>query len=354
MADPFEQHSRRPLSEHLEDYGRFLEGKGDSAKHVSQTVSRVQSVLDGCNFNFIADLNASRVVQCLADLRRTGRGISTSNGYLTAIKGLSRWLMRDGRACQDPLAHLSRLNADSDIRRERRPLDNAELQTLLSATGASMRTFRGLTGTDRRMLYALAMTTGLRVSELASLKPSNFDLAALGSPTVTVEAGYAKNKKEANQPLPRDVAIALRVYLAARQTDQPVWPGTWREKSAKMLRQDMAAARTGWISAAANDAERKRREESDFLAYRDRCGRVIDFHGLRHSFITLLERSGVSPKRAQELARHSDIRLTMNVYTHPELCDLAAAANSLPPLLGDDSSHALQHALQHALAVGVS
>jgi integrase len=37
-----------------------------------------------------------------------------------------------------------------------------------------------------------------------------------------------------------------------------------------------------------------------------------NLHALRHSFITLLARSGVPPKEAQKLARHGDIRLTMD------------------------------------------
>ena len=36
---------------------------------------------------------------------------------------------------------------------------------------------------------------------------------------------------------------------------------------------------------------------------------------------------------AQELARHSDIRLTMNVYTNAELYDLAGAVEGLPSIL---------------------
>ncbi|HEY4760010.1 MAG TPA: hypothetical protein VIH42_05460 [Thermoguttaceae bacterium] len=34
---------------------------------------------------------------------------------------------------------------------------------------------------------------------------------------------------------------------------------------------------------------------------------------------------------AQTLARHSDIRLTLGVYTHVELPDRSAAIESLPP-----------------------
>src|SRR5262249_50648953 len=52
-----------------------------------------------------------------------------------------------------------------------------------------------------------------------------------------------------------------------------------------------------------------------------------------------LERSGVSPKQAQELARHSDIRLTMNVYTHAGLYDLGSAVASLPAILPENRKH---------------
>ncbi|OHB78125.1 MAG: hypothetical protein A2V98_18600 [Planctomycetes bacterium RBG_16_64_12] len=47
-------------------------------------------------------------------------------------------------------------------------------------------------------------------------------------------------------------------------------------------------------------------------------------------FITNLERAGTRPKMAQTLARHSDIRLTIGVYTHVELSDQTAAIESLP------------------------
>ncbi len=43
-----------------------------------------------------------------------------------------------------------------------------------------------------------------------------------------------------------------------------------------------------------------------------------------------MERAGLSPKMAQTLARHSDIRLTLGVYTHVELHDQTAAIESLP------------------------
>ena len=40
-----------------------------------------------------------------------------------------------------------------------------------------------------------------------------------------------------------------------------------------------------------------------------------DFHALRHTFVTALSSAGVGPKERQELARHSDPRLTLGLYT---------------------------------------
>jgi len=51
---------------------------------------------------------------------------------------------------------------------------------------------------------------------------------------------------------------------------------------------------------------------------------------LRRTSITNLARGGAHPKLAQVLARHSDINLTMSVYTHAELADQAEALKSPP------------------------
>ena len=55
-------------------------------------------------------------------------------------------------------------------------------------------------------------------------------------------------------------------------------------------------------------------------------------HALRHSFGTLLSKGGVAPRTAQAAMRHSSIDLTMNVYTDPQLLDVAGAVESLPDL----------------------
>ncbi len=74
---------------------------------------------------------------------------------------------------------------------------------------------------------------------------------------------------------------------------------------------------------------------------------------MRHLFITNLERAGISPKMAQTLARHSDIRLTLGVYTHIEIHDCTLAIQSLPaPPDGANGKVGHDHLLQATGATG--
>lgn len=64
----------------------------------------------------------------------------------------------------------------------------------------------------------------------------------------------------------------------------------------------------------------------------DEQGRYFDIHALRHEFGTLLSKSGVSPREAMELMRHTDMRLTMNLYTDPRIFDLKSAVEKMPTI----------------------
>src|SRR5207237_1149873 len=108
-------------------------------------------------------------------------------------------------------------------------------------------------------------------------------------PTATVQAACTKNRREAVQPLPLDVVSVLREYLRDKPAGKPVWPGTWgNDASAKMIRRDLTDARAAWLADAENDRQRAEREQSDFLVHHDSEGRYADFHGLRHTYITMV------------------------------------------------------------------
>jgi len=66
----------------------------------------------------------------------------------------------------------------------------------------------------------------------------------------------------------------------------------------------------------------------------------VCFHSLRHSFGTMLAASGVHPKTAQTLMRHSDINLTMSRYSHVLSGQTAKAIEALPNLSSPSSNKA--------------
>jgi len=383
FTDPAEEHIRRPLAEHLKDYAAALTAKGGTAAHVVLTVSRIGSLLSGCGFTFFKDADAGRAAEWLNSLRRpstvpmpegetfapsevakllgiTGGGLSstlkrhrlggtgngkarrlsrdtvgtlienatrgtspaTINHYVRAVRGFFRWLLRTHRFGTNPLGTLTLLNANLDVRHARRELTAEELQRLFRAARASARTFRGLTGTDRYFLYLLAAGTGFRANALANLTPNDFDLSP-PSPSVTLAARHAKNRKTQVQPLPVDVADALRGYLAERRGNVLVWGGTWHAsgRMGEMLRFDLDAAGIAYAVEGPDGPE------------------FADFHSLRHSFLTLGGRSGIDLRTLQELAGHSTPTLTAR-YTHRRLHDLAGAVDKLPNLVPDFSKSA--------------
>src|SRR5262249_53563068 len=175
-------------------------------------------------------------------------------------------------------------------------------------------------GRDRHFLYLCAMGTGFRAGELASLQPESFALDA-EPPSVVCRAGYTKNGKTATQPLPAEIAEALRGYLADRPVGQPVWPGSWHERGAEMLRDGLEAAGIPYVI-----------EGPDGPLH-------ADFHALRHSYVALLDKAGLTLKQAMQLARHSDPKLTMAVYGRAALHDLGAAVDRLPGLVATSAEN---------------
>ena len=332
VRDPYRDHRSRPLAAHLTDWQAALTADGNTAEYVTLKVSRARRVIDAACFRFVPDLSASKVQTVLAGMRGGERcSAQTSNHYLGAVKQFARWLVADRRTADNPLAHIEGGNVRLDRRHVRRDFTDDELARVIQAAETAGER-RHLPGPDRAVLYTVAAYTGLRASELASLTPGSFDLS--DRPTVTVAAGYSKHRREDVVPLHPDLVRRLVPWLAGKPAGVRLWPGTWASSkgAGKLLRLDTDAARAAWIGEAGDDAERTRRESSDFLLYRDRAGRVIDFHALRHTFISRLVRAGVAPKDAQTLARHSTITLTMDRYAHTGGDESAIAVGRLPAL----------------------
>jgi site-specific recombinase XerC len=222
----------KPLTEHLADYAAYLAAKGHTSEYVEKCRARVQRLLDACRFAFWSEIAASRVLAALNDLRadkkddkdrvKPGMGAASFNHYLTAFKGFCRWMVKDGRAGESPVAYLDGLNARTDRRRDRRALALDEVRRLLTKTRGGPGQ-AGMSGPERATLYRLAVETGLRRGELASLTRASFDLAAV-KPTVAVEAAYSKHRRRDVLPLRPDTAAKLQAFMAGKMPAAPASP----------------------------------------------------------------------------------------------------------------------------------
>jgi hypothetical protein len=77
----------------------------------------------------------------------------------------------------------------------------------------------------------------------------------------------------------------------------------------------------------------RRDSERNGIAYCDESGRYADFHALRYTWATFLQRHGIAQRFAMKLLRHSDIKLTSKVYTDESQLPIYDAVKGLPRLL---------------------
>jgi len=359
-----EQHARRPLSEHLADYCEHLARDGKTPEHVAAVKSDGGWILREGKFTAAADVTHAKVLACIDTLRRRGRvvanrkpkgaGAKTCQGYLRRFSAFCSWLVKERRAPYNPLARIGYAAKDDEPRHPRRPLDADEFARLVAAAEASRRTVESIDGRDRAMLYVLAAWTGFRRGELGSLTIRSFNLDA-EAPTVRVKGKHTKNRDAAEIPLHPSIVAWVRAWLAdkgavagdtlllpvgrchaaasigrGRGRAKNASPRRWGRKTSEMMRVDLELARAAWVAEAATEGQRKERESSDFLAYLGEDGLYADFHSNRMRFVTELARSGVLPTQTKELARHADMRTTLNSYTRLGLADKRSGIDALP------------------------
>ena len=311
-------HRKRPLTAHLDDWKASLNACGRDEEYIALKLTRVRAAFDGCEFAFSHHLAADRLETFLHDLRlKEGRSIQTSNDWLQAVRQFCRWMVSNGRIDRDPFARLKPGNARVDPRRRRGEFTPEEIGKLFAIILESKTSFRSLSGPDRRMLYRVALGTGYRAAELAALVPIYFDLDSV-PPVVILPAEFTKNRKTAAQPIADELAAELRTFLQGRAMKEPLWPGTWCQRSADMLKIDLTAAGIPVDVDGPEGVE------------------VRDFHALRNCYISDVIRTGADLKQSMTLARHSDPRLTAGRYARTRLFDLGAVVNKLPTVTLSD------------------
>jgi integrase len=199
-------------------------------------------------------------------------------------------------------------------KREKVPevLELSELQLLLSKLFVRERT-----------LALLDAATGLRVSELLALRWSDVDFENLElNVTRSIWHQVVGNcKTEASaKPVPMDNYMAEDLLRWRRQSDyasdddyvfasetmkgkQPYWPDNLMKRHIRPV-------------AKANGINKN-----------------IGWHTFRHSFGTLLKANGEDVKTVQELLRHANSRITLDVYTQAVSSNKRAAQSKVVKMM---------------------
>jgi len=319
-----------PIESHLDAFVTSKRAEGRSAKHIDGTRQMIASTADHCGWSSLGEVNAEgleRFVtrrQAAAHRPWTPR---TAHKCVTAWRTFMRWCVADARLAADPLA---RVKKPTPTRQRCRRMLLVDEWRWLRAETEQGPDRADMTGRARRLLYELAIQTGLRSSELRSLTRSDLILDA-DRPHVLLDAGRTKNGKAARQFIQAQLADELSAWVAHAMPGAQVFVMPRREHVAKMLRADLAAARSAWLDQTGSDAAlRMQRESSDFLLAEDHDGRHVDFHALRHTCGAWAAVGGASPKAIQTLMRHSSITLTLDTYGHLLPDEAAATVAKMP------------------------
>jgi len=134
-----------------------------------------------------------------------------------------------------------------------------------------------------KAIISLAYSTGMRVSEIVSLKIKDID-----SDRMVINVRQAKGRKDRIVPLSKNVLNLLRKYFKRYQPNEYMFNGQNSNK---------------YSTTSCNQIVKKY------------IGRDYHFHLLRHSSFTALLESGVDLRIIQRLAGHSSSKTT-EIYTH--------------------------------------
>ena len=310
MIDPFQDkiagQRRLPIADHLQAFESSR--SHGTRKHARLTTTRVTKVIEGCGIRSLGEIDRDRVNSFLGPLR-ADEDLSnrTYNHYLQAIDSFCNWCVETQRLTQNPLIGLPRLNAEEQIRHKRRALTPEEFGQLVESARSSNEEIQCYTGEERARIYLISYMTGLRRAEIGSLTPRSFDLNSV-PPMLTVDAACSKHRKTDVLPLHPDFVEMLADWLEGCDLDTPLFPKLARRRTWLMVKKDLE--RVG-------------------IAYETPEG-IADFHAAgRHTHITELLRNGATLTEVRELARHSDVKMTMR-YVHIGIDDQAKAVAKLP------------------------
>jgi len=274
----------------LQDYLNYLSVERGLSKNTLESYARdlrqyLQYLKEKKNIE-IKETTQATVIGYLLQLQAKGKATATLSRSLAAIKSYYHFLFREAKIERDPTINL---DAPKQEKRLPRVLSVEDVSNLLEQP--DLKTPAGIR--DRAMLEVL-YATGLRVSELVSLKISDLNL----------EMGYikcfGKGSKERIVPLGSVASKYVKHYL---EHARKFLASSLNEDTLFLNHHGHRLTRQGFWKIIKKYAESINLEND------------ITPHTLRHSFATHLLENGADLRSVQEMLGHADISTTQ-IYTH--------------------------------------
>lgn len=285
--------SATPLNELLTAFLEDLQAKNRASTTLAKYKKTLGKLFARCRWRLLADVSARTFCEWRA---KCGLSPKTLNDLLGAMMTFLGWVKYQRGLAENPLELVQRIDTRLTSKQYRRALSGEELTRLLATAP-----------TYRALVYRFAVYTGFRRDEMKQLQWGDLSLES-PVPVVRVRVSITKTRKEAAIPLHPELAAALAAFKPA---DAAPFGLVFTEQIPRVqtLRKDLVRAE---------------------IPFKDEKDRRLDLHALRATFGTNLTLAGVAPRTVQELMRHSDMKLTMKIYTDTSHLPLAESVAKLP------------------------
>ncbi|WP_173916239.1 site-specific tyrosine recombinase XerD [Halobacillus sp. Marseille-Q1614] len=274
----------------LEDFFHYLTVERGLSANTIQSYKRDLTqyqlfLVESENVEDWDQISRAHIMKYLYALNDKGRSAATVARLLSSIRLFHQFLIREKITNQDPSLHIETPKKD---RKLPKVLSSDDVEKLLSLQANDPLSIRNKAMLE--MLYA----TGLRVTELISLKVSDLHL------TMGFVRCMGKGSKERIIPLGEMAKEALENYL---EGPRGKLVNKKRTEELFVNHHGSPISRQGFwkvLKAVALEAG---------------VTKEITPHTLRHSFATHLLENGADLRAVQEMLGHADISTTQ-IYTH--------------------------------------
>ena len=314
-GDRFAAFRTLPIKQFVDEYQATLEANQSSPRYVKGVVRMLREFLSHAKARLLSDLHVADAERFVTSIR-SKLSAKTRDHYASALRSFSRWLERTGRWDCDPLRNLRVRTAGRDKLRvfKRVSFRFEEAERLVEAALARYEAERCFGGTqaqpeyrevvlDRQVLYWFVLTTGFRANECASLRWADLTLDGERS-AARLDGEFTKSGDDAVIPLQAFVVDAVRQMRARRDV-------------LRTSRGEGPVLHTDAVFFVNSKLARLVRKDAEFAGLISEHGitsKRVDFHCLRKSCARILIELKIHPKVIQQILRHSDIRLTMDLY----------------------------------------